>query len=48
MHEKRFTGNNIVAVTGGTTMEAVAEMMTPDAKTAIRCLSLREAVLGRM
>ncbi|MFP7292148.1 sugar-binding transcriptional regulator [Bacillus safensis] len=30
--KKRFTGNNIVAVTGGTTMEAVAEMMTPDAK----------------
>lgn len=32
MYEKRFSGKNIVAVTGGTTIEAVAEMMTPDSK----------------
>ncbi|MBE1866699.1 gapA transcriptional regulator CggR [Bacillus subtilis] len=30
--KKRFSGKNIVAVTGGTTIEAVAEMMTPDSK----------------
>ncbi|MPQ24076.1 sugar-binding transcriptional regulator [Bacillus paralicheniformis] len=30
--KNRFTGENIVAVTGGTTLEAVAEMMTPDSK----------------
>ncbi|MFC0274630.1 sugar-binding transcriptional regulator [Metabacillus herbersteinensis] len=28
----RLTGKNIVAVTGGTTLAAVAEMMTPDSK----------------
>ncbi len=32
MHEKQVYGENIVAVTGGTTLEAVAEMMTPDSK----------------
>ncbi|MEI1422997.1 gapA transcriptional regulator CggR [Bacillus cabrialesii] len=30
--KKRFSGKNIVAVTGGTTIEAVADMMTPDSK----------------
>lgn len=30
--KERLTGNNIVAVTGGTTLAAVAEMMTPDSK----------------
>lgn len=30
--KNRFAGENIVAVTGGTTLEAVAEMMTPDSK----------------
>ncbi|NPC94217.1 sugar-binding transcriptional regulator [Bacillus sp. WMMC1349] len=30
--KKRFQGENIVAVTGGTTLEAVADMMTPDSK----------------
>ncbi|MGM7723759.1 sugar-binding transcriptional regulator [uncultured Metabacillus sp.] len=30
--KKRLDGNNIVAVTGGTTLAAVAEMMTPDSK----------------
>ncbi len=44
MYEKRFSGKNIVAVTGGTTIEAVAEMMTPDSKTASFCLCPQEAV----
>ncbi|PLR67285.1 MULTISPECIES: sugar-binding transcriptional regulator [Bacillaceae] len=30
--KERLTGENIVAVTGGTTLAAVAEMMTPDSK----------------
>ncbi|KKI92941.1 central glycolytic genes regulator [Bacillus sp. SA1-12] len=30
--KKRLDGKNIVAVTGGTTLAAVAEMMTPDSK----------------
>ncbi|MRX72318.1 hypothetical protein GJU40_09155 [Bacillus lacus] len=30
--KERLTGNNIVAVTGGTTLAAVADMMTPDSR----------------
>ena len=37
--KNRFQGENIVAVTGGTTPEAVAEMMTPDSKKPILLLS---------
>ena len=29
LHEENLRGKNIIAVTGGSTMAAVAEMMTP-------------------
>ncbi|GAA3319694.1 hypothetical protein GCM10020331_027630 [Ectobacillus funiculus] len=46
--KERLTVNNIVAVTGGTTLAAVADMMQMDCKkTYILCSCRHEAALGK-